>query len=381
MRRLVLRAGLFLAPLGFLAASPLAAQDQVYVVRGSPAWLGISYELGWVQAGDGCAPRVRVESVVQGSPADRAGLRAGDAIVAVNDEPVPPGRLQALASGLVPGDSVTVRFLRDGATREVTAVAGRRPDRPLQVFLEERSGLYRSRAPVVELTGGTLAVSNVSPDWDPSRTRSYWVRTGGETEYRMVSPWSRSALDERVERLFECADSVQASTRIRLHTDGSAGTLRQVQQRADSLRLLITRRALRRDSLQADTVGVVLRNRVDSATVRFFRPENAALTLRVEDHVAVGLRGVAGAELTPLEPDLAAYFRNADQGLLILRIAPGTPADQAGLRPGDVLIAADGRRVRSVGELRRIIALPQAGAVELRVVRHGRTRNLTLRRN
>jgi S1-C subfamily serine protease len=115
-------------------------------------------------------------------------------------------------------------------------------------------------------------------------------------------------------------------------------------------------------------------------SVRLTSP-NLSYTFRVEDHVAAGLRGVAGAELSALEPELADYFRNVDEGLLVLRIAPDTPADRAGLRPGDVVIAADGRRVETVAELRQIVALPTANAVALRVIRRGRTLDLTLRRN
>ena len=410
------------------AAPPAAAQEDVYLLRSAPAWLGISYDARWVMAGDQCAPRVVIEAVVHGSPADRAGLRAGDAITAVNGEPVPPGRLQALAARLVPGDSIRLRFLRDGATREVTAVADRRPDRPLTVFMQRSSPSRSMDSPVIEVVGDTLVAGNAAA-WDPARTRGYWVRhPDGRSEYRSLRAWSPGELDRRVADLLACADS--------LHFEAPAGSderrpsrvsLRALQERADSLRVLMSRRALERaDSLRTDSLwvgitradtlaGVLFRHQeteptgvwrvqraadreprlfpADSGLVRLYRrPDSgttgtirimgptAGYTISVEDHLAVGLRGVAGAELTPLEPELAEYFRNAEEGLLVLRIAPGTPADRAGLRPGDVIVAAGERRVESVAELRRIIALPTAAAVDLQVVRRGRTRDLTLRR-
>lgn len=347
--------------------APAAAQD---VVVRSPAWLGISYDARWVLEGGSCTAQVVVENVVQGSPAERAGLRAGDAIVAVNDAPVPPGRLQALAARLNPGDSLRLRLLRDGRSHDVTAVADRRPDRPLTVYIETGARLRSMGTPIIERAGEALVARNAA-EWDPDRVRGYWIReSDGRTEYHALAPQRASPLDERVAELLACADSA----RFRPHTGSDIRvTLSRIQERADSLRSVYNIRALERD-----TTAVRLL-RTDSGTVRIVRP-GGSYTFAFEDHVTFGLRGVAGAELTALEPELADYFRNVDQGLLVLRIAPGTPAERAGLRPGDVVIAADGRRLESVAELRQILALPTGNDVDLRIVRHGRTRDLPLRR-
>lgn len=364
-----------LAALALLVAAPAAAQQNVYVRTQAPAWLGVSYELRWVQDGSSCTPRVVVDAVVQGSPAERAGLRAGDAIVALDGEPLPPGRLQAVAARLEPGDSVRLRLLRDGRKHEVTAIADRRPDRPVSFLVPRATGLRSSTAPIIELTGDTLVAWNLSPGLEQGRIRSYWVSRGdGRTEYRRLGGWSRSDLDRRVEELLICADSAQ------WQTDSWYATvqpdLRRVQERADSLRILITRRALERN---VEDVVAPTPPRPDP-TVQVYGPEGSYM-FRVDEHVAVGMRGVAGAELTALEPELAEYFRNVDNGLLVIRIAPDTPADRAGIRPGDVIIGADGRGIDSIAELRRVVALPDAADVRLRVVRRGRALDLTLERD
>ncbi len=356
--------------------APVGAQEvQEVMVRSSPAWLGISYDARWVLEGGSCSPQVVIENVVQGSPAERAGLRIGDAIIAVDDEPVPPGRLQTLAARLIPGDSVRLRFLRDGHTHDVTAVADRRPDRPLTVFVEAGGRVRSMGTPVIERAGDAIIARNAA-EWDPKRVRGFWVREpDGRTEYHVIGRGS-SPLDERVAQLLACADSAryqpQGDRTLRV-------AIQRVQERADSLRTLYNVRALERAE------GVRL-SRPDSAAVYLFRTDSgtvspgASYAFAFENHVTLGLRGVAGAELTALEPELAEYFRNADQGLLVLRIAPGTPAHRAGLRPGDVVIAADGRRLESVAELRQIIALPTGDAIGLRIVRRGRVRDLELRR-
>lgn len=340
-----------------LLATPAAAQQQVYVRPAPPAWLGISYETLWIQRDGTCRPQVVVDAVVQGSPAERAGLRGGDAIISLDGEPVPAGRLEALAARLAPGDSVRLRVRRGGTIRELTAVADRRPDRPLSIFVESSSARRASSAPVIEVTGDTLVARNLA-GWSTGSTRSYWMSWGdGRTELRSLRSWSHTDLDRRVVDLLACADS--ARSQVQLGADSTATTrvdLRRLQQRADSLRVVITRRALQREQ------------------------GGNAFTFELREQPGLGLRGVAGAELTALVPELAEYFRNADQGLLVLRIAPESPARRAGLRPGDVIVAADGRRLDSVAELQQILALPDAGPVELRVIRRGRTRDITLQR-
>ena len=67
-------------------------------------------------------------SVYDGGPADLAGLKQGDVILAINGEPI-LSRRQALliVAGTNPGDEVTIRGWRDGQPFETTVIAGERP--------------------------------------------------------------------------------------------------------------------------------------------------------------------------------------------------------------------------------------------------------------
>ncbi len=70
---------------------------------------------------------VRLTGVRAGSPADQAGLRAGDILVRIGDHPV--ADLQGMTDALrahEPGDAVLVEFRRDGAVHRVTVTLGRR---------------------------------------------------------------------------------------------------------------------------------------------------------------------------------------------------------------------------------------------------------------
>jgi membrane-associated protease RseP (regulator of RpoE activity) len=72
----------------------------------------------------------RVREVSPGGPAEQAGLRAGDLIVAVNGTKVrgeaPAGRVVELLHDLKPGDRVDLQVSRDGRTRDIAVTA--RPD-------------------------------------------------------------------------------------------------------------------------------------------------------------------------------------------------------------------------------------------------------------
>jgi serine protease Do len=87
---------------------------------------------------------------------------------------------------------------------------------------------------------------------------------------------------------------------------------------------------------------------------------------------------IAGAELVPLRGDLREYFE-ADEGLLVLRVARGTPGARAGLRGGDVIVRANGSAITSVAGLQRALARSEEREVKLEVVRKQETHSLTLR--
>lgn len=86
------------------------------------AYLGVS-----LAETDG-APGAEVGEVRPGSPAEEAGLQAGDVITAVDGEAVPSAEeLQRLIESKKPGDELELTVDRDGATRRVTVTLGSRP--------------------------------------------------------------------------------------------------------------------------------------------------------------------------------------------------------------------------------------------------------------
>jgi S1-C subfamily serine protease len=70
-------------------------------------------------------------AIFPGSPAEAAGLRDGDIIVAIDGEQIAPGSdLSTLLVTHGPGDTITLRILRDNSTSEVDVTLGELPANP-----------------------------------------------------------------------------------------------------------------------------------------------------------------------------------------------------------------------------------------------------------
>jgi serine protease Do len=66
--------------------------------------------------------------------------------------------------------------------------------------------------------------------------------------------------------------------------------------------------------------------------------------------------GKWGLELHDLSPQIANQLRiDADQGVVVVGVEPGSPADEAGIQQGDVIVAVDRRAVSSVDDVKENI--------------------------
>lgn len=88
--------------------------------------------------------------------------------------------------------------------------------------------------------------------------------------------------------------------------------------------------------------------------------------------------GFAGAHMETITPGLADAI-GVDRGVLVLSVAHGMPAHEAGLRDGDVIVAANGRPVGAFRDLVGAVAGSDDRSVALDVTRKGKTRKVTLR--
>lgn len=81
----------------------------------------------------------------------------------------------------------------------------------------------------------------------------------------------------------------------------------------------------------------------------------------------------------PLRAGISWKTNEAEPGVFyIIQVQPGSPADQAGLRPGDRIYAVDGRTPLSSDELQRYVAEAK-GTMDVSAERHGCVRTVTLK--
>jgi serine protease DegQ len=118
---------------------------------------------------------------------------------------------------------------------------------------------------------------------------------------------------------------------------------------------------------------------VGNIGIGFAVPSNTARTV-MEQVVRYGAveHGRLGVTVQDVTPDVAGELGlDPGRGALVAEVEPGSSADAAGLRRGDVILAVDGRPVGGSSQLRNRIGLLRLGApVELTVVRDGRRQTL-----
>jgi serine protease Do len=194
-----------------------------------------------------------VESVDAGSPAERAGLTAGDTLLAYNGRDVTQQAINYPVL-LVPGQTIRMRVRRSGRARELpVTVAARRDDRSVNAM----RGVATGRPP-------------------------------------------------------------EATFNARVMVSGAAAPVPPA-------------------------------------------PPSPAASLMFS---GTGIAVLAGAQFATIDEEFAASS-DLSAGVLVLRVPPGTPAAAAGLRAGEVVLRANGVRVRDVGGLQRVLS---ASAREVRLL-------------
>ena len=131
-------------------------------------------------------------------------------------------------------------------------------------------------------------------------------------------------------------------------------------------------------NLRGELVGVnsmIISPSGASAGIGFAIPSNLAADV-MHQLIATGTvkRGTLGVQVQTLTPDIARMLGTAPgQGAVVTDVSVGSPAEEAGLKPGDVVTAINGRNVITDNDLYNAEGLGAVGStLELKLLREGK---------
>lgn len=73
-------------------------------------------------------------------------------------------------------------------------------------------------------------------------------------------------------------------------------------------------------------------------------------------------RGYLGVEIEDVSPDMKEVY-GADKGALVVRVRPGSPAERADIREGDIIVRFNGREINNTADLIENVAFSRPGTV------------------
>jgi len=137
-------------------------------------------------------------------------------------------------------------------------------------------------------------------------------------------------------------------------------------------------------NLAGELVGVnsaILSQSGGNIGIGFAIPANMARSI-MEQLIKYGTvkRGILGVSIRTLTPDVAQSLglTNGTSGALVAEVVKGSPAEKAGIEPGDVVTAINGKPVKTDAELRNTIGLMRIGdKVDISLIREGKPRRVT----
>jgi S1-C subfamily serine protease len=141
---------------------------------------------------------------------------------------------------------------------------------------------------------------------------------------------------------------------------------------------------------KGEVIGINTAIRADAMGIGFAIPIDKAKAIAVQlqrdGKVAHPYLGVQMATLTPElaqqnnnDPNSAFAIPEVN-GVLVIRVVPNSPAANAGIRRGDVILQVDGQAITTAEELQNVVENSRLGqALQVRVQRGNQTQQLSVR--
>jgi hypothetical protein len=112
----------------------------------------------------------------------------------------------------------------------------------------------------------------------------------------------------------------------------------------------------------------------------FFNANSANPTMEDPPKDGKVHRGLLGVSIQDLNESLAKSFGVTDaNGALVSRVVEGSPAEKAGIKPGDIIVKFNGKNISGAAELKNIVGREKPGtSATLTVVRDKKTVDFTV---
>ena len=442
--------------IGLLLPRAGTAQEIAWAYR-APAggWIGITVDYTLNSLGGIVETLVVIREVVEGSPAEEAGIRVGDTITHLDGRPVSQKLFASLPETLEPGDLVRVTVTRDGRPREVLVEAGKRPQayrvigpdaERMVIQLEALSGNILKNLDSLRLSLSGLHLDSLPDDVTLQILRVPTVTDQeGKVGFRfqLLEPFADTLLfapgnfvlapdfampfealivtsrataplkeelaqlrkeltavrRQELARQRELAATIQGPIAEILRRDAQIQEIRAreadlvAEEEELSARLrLVSEEEMQRQwtegqvrseeamfrarRAQSEALGEAQREQ--DAMLDRARENYESLMGRTRSPVLLGQNIMLGAQLAPLNPQLAEYFP-VDEGVFVVEVMEGTPAHDAGLQGGDIIVRVAGEEVTSLSDFRSSLGVFE-GPLRIQVIRKGDRVDILIRR-
>jgi serine protease Do len=128
-------------------------------------------------------------------------------------------------------------------------------------------------------------------------------------------------------------------------------------------------------NLRGEVIGINTAIISSGQGIGFAIPSSMAKTIiaQLRDKGKV-VRGWIGVSIQNISPDIAQSFGlKESEGALVGDVVEGGPADVSGIKRGDVITEFNGRKIKNMSDLSRVVAdTPVGTTVDARIVRNGK---------
>jgi serine protease Do len=312
---------------------------------------------------------------------DSGTLRVGEPVMAVGN---PFGLEQTVTTGIV---SATGRVIGDGPYDDfIQTDASINPGNSGGPLINARGEAIGINTAIVSGSGGSIGIGFAVPVHlakfavpqlaETGRVERGWLGVTAQPLTRDLAAGLGLARTEGalVSQVWDGSPALAAGMRrgdVIVELDGRKIT------RATDLSLLVAASPIGKDI----AISVLRDGKPMTLTARVARREGPASVAATAPPAEAGQRARLGVAVEPLTPALAGQLGLGETtGVIVRQVQGGSPAAEAGIRPGDVIVEANRQPVKSVEDLRRAVDATQSGAAVLLLIqRDGASSYLTLK--